>query len=96
VNIRNAGAHALAGNHLAINQVPLHTSIIFPEGRLQAIFADQKELHTVEKEELSRFRLRSLYENVPAPLLAWMGKNSNRKNSLAHRVMEGCNLGWRN
>jgi WS/DGAT/MGAT family acyltransferase len=93
VNVRNAGAHAMAGNRIAINQVGLHTAVIFPEGRLQAIFADQRELHTIENEELTRFRLRSLYENLPAPLLAWMGKTSNNKNSLTHRIMEGGNLG---
>ena len=93
VNVRNAGAHALIGNHIAINQVELHTPIIFPEGRLQAIYSANRELHSVENSELTSFRLRSIYEHLPAPLLAWLGKNSNRPNSLNRRIMEGGNLG---
>jgi len=93
VNVRNAGAHAMAGNRIAVNQVDLHTAIIFPEGRLQAMTADQRELHTIENEELTSFRLRSLYENLPAPLLAWLGRTSNSKSSFTHRIMEGVNLG---
>ena len=60
VNVRNAGAHALVGNHIAINQVELHTSIIFPEGRLQAIYSANRELHSIEDAELTSFRLRSI------------------------------------
>ena len=93
VNVRNAGAHALVGNRIAINQVDLHTSIIYPEGRLQAIHTAQRELHSVENEELTSFRLRSLYENLPAPLLSWLGRNANRQGSLNHRILEGGNLG---
>jgi hypothetical protein len=93
VNVRNAGAHALVGNRIAINQIELHTPIIYPEGRLQAICAANRELHSIEDAELTSFRLRSLYENLPAPLLAWLGKNANSENSLNHRVLEGGNLG---
>jgi WS/DGAT/MGAT family acyltransferase len=93
VNVRNAGAHALVGNHIAINQVELHTSIIFPEGRLQAIYSANRELHSIEDAELTSFRLRSLYENLPAPMLAWLGRNSAGRNSLNRRIMEGGNLG---
>jgi diacylglycerol O-acyltransferase len=93
VNVRNAGAHALVGNRIAINQVDLHTSIIFPEGRLQAIYTSDRELHSVENEELTSFKLRSLYENLPAPLLSWLSRNANRRGSLNHRVLEGGNLG---
>jgi hypothetical protein len=93
VNVRNAGAHALAGNRIALNQIELHTPIIFPEGRLQAIYTASKELNSVEDAELTSFRLRSLYENLPAPLHAWLGRNANRQNSLNRRVMEGGNLG---
>lgn len=93
VNVRNAGAHALIGNRIAINQVELHAAIIYPEGRLQAIFNSQRELHSVENEELTSFRLRSLYENLPAPLLSWLGRNANRQGSLNQRIMEGGNLG---
>ncbi len=93
VNVRNAGAHALVGNRIAINQIELHTPIIYPEGRLQAICAANRELHSIEDAELTSFRLRSLYENLPAPLLAWLGRNANSENSLNHRVLEGGNLG---
>lgn len=93
VNVRNAGAHALVGNRIAINQIELHSSIIFPEGRLQAIYTANKELQSIENAELTSFKLRSLYENLPAPLLAWLGKTANRRNSLNRRIMEGGNLG---
>jgi diacylglycerol O-acyltransferase / wax synthase len=93
VNVRNAGAHALVGNRIAINQVELHSSIIYPEGRLQAIYSANRELHSIENEELTSFKLRSLYENLPAPLLAWLGRNANSQSSINHRVMEGGNLG---
>ncbi len=93
VNVRNAGAHALVGNRIAINQVALHTSVIFPEGRLQAVYNAQRELHSVETAELTSFKLRSLYENVPAPLLAWLGRRANRRSSLNRTVMSGGNLG---
>jgi WS/DGAT/MGAT family acyltransferase len=93
VNVRNAGAHALVGNRIAINQIALHDSIIFPMGRLQAIFASNQELHSIEDAELTSFKLRSLYENLPAPMLAWLGRNANRRNSLNRKVMEGGNLG---
>lgn len=93
VNVRNAGAHALVGNRIAINQVDLHTQVSYPEGRLQAIVATNRELHSTEEVELTNFRLRSLYENLPAPLLAWLGRNSDRESSLNRRIMEGGNLG---
>jgi hypothetical protein len=93
VNVRNAGAHALVGNRIAINQVELHTPIIFPEGRLQAIYTANRELHSVEDAELTSFKLRSLYENLPAPILAWLGRTANRQNSLNRKILEGGNLG---
>ena len=93
VNVRNAGAHALVGNRIAINQIELHTPIIFPIGRLQAIFTANRELQSIENAEFTSFRLRSLYENLPAPLLAWLGKMSNRKNSPYRAVMTEGNLG---
>lgn len=93
VNVRNAGAHALIGNRIAINQVELHRSIIYPEGRLQAIYSSNRQLQSVENAELTSFRLRSLYENLPAPVLAWLGKSSDSKNSINHSVIEGSSLG---
>lgn len=93
VNVRNAGAHALVGNRIAINQIELHTPVLFPIGRLQAIFTANRELQSIENAELTSFRLRSLYEHVPAPLLAWLGRMANRRNSLNRAVMSGGNLG---
>ena len=93
VNVRNAGAHALVGNRIAINQIELHSAIIYPEGRLQAIVASNRELHTIEGAELTSIRLRSLYENLPAPLLAWLGRNANRESSFNRRILEGGHLG---
>ena len=93
VNVRNAGAHALVGNRLAINQIELHIPVTFPVGRLQAIYTANRELQSIENAELTSFRLRSLYENVPAPLLAWLGKLSNQKNSPNRAVMSSGSLG---
>jgi len=93
VNVRNAGAHALIGNRIAINQIELHTPVSYPVGRLQAIYTANRELQSIENSELTSFRLRSLYENVPAPLLSWLGRWSNRKNSLNRTVMSAGNLG---
>jgi WS/DGAT/MGAT family acyltransferase len=93
VNVRNAGAHAMIGNRIAINQIELHIPVSYPVGRLQAIYTANRELQSIENSELTSFRLRSLYENVPAPLLAWMGRLSNQKNSLNRAVMSGGSLG---
>jgi diacylglycerol O-acyltransferase / wax synthase len=93
VNVRNAGAHALIGNRIAINQIELHTPVSYPVGRLQAIYTANRELQSIENSELTSFRLRSLYENVPAPLLAWLGRLSNRRNSPNRAVMSGGSLG---
>jgi hypothetical protein len=93
VNVRNAGAHALVGNRLAINQIELHSSVIYPEGRLQAIVATNRELHSIEGAELTSIKLRSLYENLPAPLLAFLGRTANSENSFNYRIMEEGNLG---
>ncbi len=93
VNVRNAGAHALIGNRIAINQIELHSSVIYPEGRLQAIVATNRELHSIEGAELTSIKLRSLYENLPAPLLAFLGRTANSENSFNYRIMEEGNLG---
>ena len=93
VNVRNAGAHALIGNRIAINQIELHIPVSYPVGRLQAIYTANRELQSIENSELTSFRLRSLYENVPAPLLAWVGSLSNRKNSPNRAVMSSGSLG---
>ncbi len=93
VNVRNAGAHALAGNRIAIRQILLNTDIEYPVGRLQAIVATNSALYSQEEAELTSFKLRSLYENLPAPLLARMGKRANRHSSFNHQLMQGGNCG---
>jgi WS/DGAT/MGAT family acyltransferase len=93
VNVRNAGAHALIGNNIAVSQVALHTDLDFPVSRLQAIYATHPELQSIENEELTSFRLRSLYENLPAPLMAWLGRNANSENSVARGVLSAGNCG---
>lgn len=93
VNVRNAGGHALIGNNIAVNQVALNTDLEFPLARLQAIYLTQPELHSIESEELTSFRLRSLYENLPAPLMAWLGRNANRENSVQREVLSAGNCG---
>ena len=61
MNVRNAGAHALAGNRIAIRQILLNTDIEYPVGRLQAIVATNSALYSQEEAELTSFKLRSLY-----------------------------------
>ncbi|MBP7080199.1 MAG: DUF1298 domain-containing protein [Rhodocyclaceae bacterium] len=93
VNVRNAGAHALIGNRIAVSQIGLHTGIAYPLDRLHAICSTHPELHSVEKNELTSFRLRSLYQNLPAPLMAWLGRNANRRNSVHRGILSAGNCG---
>lgn len=93
VNVRNAGAHALIGNNIAVTQVAMHTDLDYPVSRLQAIVATHPELQSIENEELTSFRLRSLYENLPAPLMAWLGRTANSKNSVTREVLSAGNCG---
>ena len=93
VNVRNAGAHALAGNRIAINQIDLHAATPFPVDRLQAIYSANRELHSIDEAELTSFKLHALYENLPAPVLAWLGRTTSLPNSFHYRAMEGVRLG---
>ncbi|MBF7729253.1 wax ester/triacylglycerol synthase domain-containing protein [Pseudomonas sp. N040] len=93
VNVRNAGGHALIGNNIAVTQIALNTDMDFPLPRLQAIYLTQPEVHSIESQELTGFRLRSLYENLPAPLMAWLGKNANSENSVHREVLSAGNCG---
>jgi WS/DGAT/MGAT family acyltransferase len=93
VNVRNAGAHALVGNRIAVNRVELDTNVEFPIDRLQAVYSKNKELHSVERAELTSFRLHSLYENLPAPILAWLGRVANRENSVNRRLLKAGDCG---
>ncbi len=93
VNVRNAGAHALIGNHIAVSQVALHTDLDYPVQRLQAIVATNPELNNIELDEITSFKLRSLYENLPAPLMAWLGRNANSQNSVQRGMLSAANCG---
>jgi hypothetical protein len=93
VNVRNAGGHALIGNNIAVSQIALNTDMDFPVPRLQAICATHPELHSIEEDELTSFRLRSLYENLPAPLMAWLGRSANRENSVHRELLLAGNCG---
>jgi diacylglycerol O-acyltransferase len=93
VNVRNAGAHALIGNRIAVNQIALHTATAYPIDRLQAIYSSHNHLHSIEGGELTSIRLRSIYENLPAPVMAWLGRNAQRKNSVGQRLLSTGNCG---
>jgi hypothetical protein len=93
VNVRNAGAHALVGNRIAVSQIALHTGTQYPVERLHAICATHPQLHDIATEELTSFRLRSLYENLPSPLMAWLGRTANRKNSFHRGIAAAGNCG---
>ena len=93
VNVRNAGAHALAGNRIAVKQMQLNTAIAHPIDRLRAIVSTNPEIDSIDDTELTSFKLRSLSENLPAPLLALLGKRSNRRRSLNRRLILGGNCG---
>lgn len=92
-SIRNPGAHALAGNRIALKRIDLYTNIRHPVERLLAIVATHTELDSDSEGALTSFKLRSLYENVPAPALAMLGKYVNRTGSLGHRLMGSADCG---
>lgn len=94
VDVRNAGAHALLGNRIAIEQIDLFSSIHDLTERLHAMVGSHGEYDDEHKLEQRGFKLRAMYENVPAPLLALLGRNSNRGGSLARQLMHGGNFGF--
>jgi hypothetical protein len=57
------------------------------------VYSKNKELHSVERAELTSFRLHSLYENLPAPILAWLGRVANRENSVNRRLLKAGDCG---
>lgn len=77
LDTRNAGAHALAGNKMAMQQIELYTDIENLVERLYAIVGSNR--HVTERELESRSEIiRSFYENVPAFLLSAIGRLSQR------------------
>ena len=93
INVRNAGAHALVGNRIAIEQADLFTNIPHLIERLHAIVGSLGGLDDVEHVEDRGLKLRALYEHVPAPLLALMGRYSNRDGNLNRGLMHAGNCG---
>nr|WHV03925.1 putative wax ester synthase/acyl-CoA:diacylglycerol acyltransferase [uncultured bacterium] len=93
VNVRNAGAHALTGNHIAINEIGLQTSVDYPIDRLQAIYSSHQNLHAIQAVETTGVELRKLYENLPAPLLSWLGRTATIRTVLGQSFTGAVNCG---
>nr|WHV03926.1 putative wax ester synthase/acyl-CoA:diacylglycerol acyltransferase [uncultured bacterium] len=93
VNVRNAGAHALTGNHIAINEIGLQTAVGYPIDRLQAIYSSHQDLHAIEAVESTGVELRKLYENLPAPLLSWLGRTATIRTVLGQSFTGAVNCG---
>ncbi len=84
INLRNAGAHALVGNRIAIEQADLFTNVPNLLERLYAIVGGLGDVDDLDELEGRSIKLRSLYENLPAPLLAFLGRNANPTRQLMH------------
>lgn len=93
INVRNAGAHALVGNRIAIEQADLFTNIPSLVERLYAIVGGLGEFDDLEELEGRSLKLRSLYEHLPAPLLAFLGRNADRDTNPGRQLMHGGNCG---
>jgi diacylglycerol O-acyltransferase len=78
VDLRNAGAHALSGNKMALQHIELYTGVDNLVERLYAIVGSNVP-HTEDDLERKGHDIRAVYENIPAPLLALMGRWSNRE-----------------
>jgi len=78
VNLRNAGAHALSGNRMALQNIELYTSVENLVERLYAIVGSNISASEEDIEEKSH-RIRSFYEFIPAPVLSVLGRWSNRE-----------------
>jgi diacylglycerol O-acyltransferase len=93
INVRNAGAHALVGNRIAIEQADLFSNIPDLVERLYAIVGGLSELDGMEELEGRSLKLRSLYEHLPAPLLSFLGRNADRDINPARQIMHAGNCG---
>ncbi len=78
VNLRNAGAHALSGNRMALQNIELYTGVENLLERLYAIVGTNVLASDDDLEEKSH-RIRSFYEYIPAPVLSALGRWSNRE-----------------
>ena len=93
INVRNAGAHALVGNRIAIDQADMFTNIPNLVERLYAIVGGLGEFDDVDELEGRSFKLRSLYEHLPASILALLGRYADRNANPARLLMHGGNCG---
>jgi WS/DGAT/MGAT family acyltransferase len=93
INLRNAGAHALVGNRIAIEQADLFTNVPNLLERLYAIVGGLAAVEDIDELEGRSIKLRSLYEHLPAPLLAFLGRNADRDANPTRQLMHGGNCG---
>ncbi len=94
INLRNAGAHALVGNRIAIEQLDLFTNIPNLIDRLYAIVGSLRTIDDEDEIESRGFKLHALYDNIPAPLLAMLGRLSHRDNSPSRKIMHSGHFGF--
>lgn len=94
INLRNAGAHALAGNHVAVERIDLFTNIQNLIERLHAIVGGYSNFAGEEELEFLGMRLREFSENMPAPLLAMLDRSSNRQNRLLQQAQQKGDFGF--
>jgi diacylglycerol O-acyltransferase len=73
VNIRNAGAHALSGNNIALQHIELYTGVENLVERLYAIVGSNDSGYENDLEK-RRHGVRAVYENIPAPILSILGR----------------------
>ena len=73
IDTRNAGAHALSGNKMALQHIELYTGISDLVERLYAVVGSN---HPVSEDELEirSQDIRAFYESLPAPLLSLIGR----------------------
>jgi diacylglycerol O-acyltransferase len=78
VDLRNAGAHALSGNKMALQHIELYTGVDNLVERLYAIVGSNV---SASEDELERrgHDIRAVYENIPAPLLSMIGRWSKHE-----------------
>ena len=78
INLRNAGAHALSGNRMALQNIELYTGVENLVERLYAIVGTNVLASDDDLEEKSH-RIRSFYEYIPSPFLSALGRWSKRE-----------------
>jgi diacylglycerol O-acyltransferase len=78
VDLRNAGAHALSGNNMALQHIELYTGV---ENLVERLYAIVGSNVSASEDELERrgHDIRAVYENIPAPLLSMIGRWSKRE-----------------